>query len=242
MAEQTFVKDRSNFMKAYTKETEKPFGYIVLDNHPRTTSDKQVVADVFGHCYTYPHTTKSPALSQNTVTSESTVEAEVQPKLSVKRKVELPTPTVKKRKRESVKNKADNKQVKKQKKPATKRKVKNKQAKKQTAKRKSERDNKPTKKLKKESKPQTRKPRRLAVYQPEFNQEKEDEYNSEEEQSSSEDEQVHSDEEQIHSEDDQTSSDEEPRHCTRDELNELAKQGYRSGQQGGSGPKVVFVE
>ena len=34
MAEQTFAKDRPHFMKAYTQETEKPFGYIVLDNHP----------------------------------------------------------------------------------------------------------------------------------------------------------------------------------------------------------------
>ena len=55
MAEQTFAKDRANFMKAYTQETEKPYGYIILDNHPRTTSDRQVVADVFGQCKSYPH-------------------------------------------------------------------------------------------------------------------------------------------------------------------------------------------
>ena len=59
-AEQTFAKDRANFMKAYTKETEKPFGYIVLDNHPRTTNEKQVVANVFEDCYTYPYMTKLP--------------------------------------------------------------------------------------------------------------------------------------------------------------------------------------
>ena len=54
MAEQTFAKDRPHFMKAYTQETEKPFGYIVLDNHPRTASHRQVVADVFGQCKSYP--------------------------------------------------------------------------------------------------------------------------------------------------------------------------------------------
>ena len=50
MAEQTFAKDRKNFMYAYVKETEKPFGYIILDNHPRTAGDRQVIADVFGQC------------------------------------------------------------------------------------------------------------------------------------------------------------------------------------------------
>ena len=33
MAEQTFAKDRKNFLSAYVKETEKPFRYIILDNH-----------------------------------------------------------------------------------------------------------------------------------------------------------------------------------------------------------------
>ena len=33
-------------MEAYAKETEKPYGYLLIDNQPKTTSDKQVVADV----------------------------------------------------------------------------------------------------------------------------------------------------------------------------------------------------
>ena len=33
MAEQTFAKDRKNVLSGYVKETEKPFGYIILDNH-----------------------------------------------------------------------------------------------------------------------------------------------------------------------------------------------------------------
>ena len=55
MAEQTFAKDRKNFMSAYVKETEKPFEYIILDNHPRTAGDRQVIADVFEQCKSYPH-------------------------------------------------------------------------------------------------------------------------------------------------------------------------------------------
>ena len=59
MAEQTFAKDRPRFMQAYNRETNRPYGYIVVDNHPRTTSEHQVVANVLGKCYTYPHITST---------------------------------------------------------------------------------------------------------------------------------------------------------------------------------------
>ena len=55
MAEQTFAKDRPRFMQAYNRETAQPYGYIVVDNHPRTSSEHQVVGNVLGDCYTYPH-------------------------------------------------------------------------------------------------------------------------------------------------------------------------------------------
>ena len=64
MAEQTFAKDRPRFMQAYKQETDRPYGYIVVDNHPRTTSERQVVANVLGDCYTYPHITSTSPLSQ----------------------------------------------------------------------------------------------------------------------------------------------------------------------------------
>ena len=90
LAEQTFAKDRPNFMKAYTKETEKPFGYIILDNHPRTTNDKQVVADMFGDCYAYPYITKCPSPDVSLPQSITAPDRNEQPKPSVKRKVERP--------------------------------------------------------------------------------------------------------------------------------------------------------
>ena len=38
VAERIFTKDRKNFMSAYVKETpEKPYGYILIDNQPKTT-------------------------------------------------------------------------------------------------------------------------------------------------------------------------------------------------------------
>ena len=103
MAEQTFAKDRANFMKAYTKETEKPFGYIILDNHPRTSNEHQVVANVFENCYTYPYITKTDSLSTQSKDSSP----ELQPKLPVKRKTEDQIITVKKQKRLAVKRKVE---------------------------------------------------------------------------------------------------------------------------------------
>ena len=67
MAEQTFAKDRPRFMQAYKQETDRPYGYLVVDNHPRTTSERQVVANVFGDCYTYPHITSTSPPSQTRI-------------------------------------------------------------------------------------------------------------------------------------------------------------------------------
>ena len=49
-------------MAAYAKETERPFGYILVDNRPRldTTSDKQVLSDIFESCHCYPTLTNKP--------------------------------------------------------------------------------------------------------------------------------------------------------------------------------------
>ena len=144
LAEQTFAKHRPNFMQAYTKETEKPFGYIILDNHPRTTGDKQVVADVFGKCYTYPYITKSPSPDVSLPQSIATSYGIEQPKPSVKRKVELHVPPAKK-----------------QKKPMVKREAK-------TVKQSAKKPKKVKTLPQKQTKPQTRKPRKQAVYKPKF--------------------------------------------------------------------------
>ena len=40
-------------MNAYYKETEKPFGYLLVDIEPDTPADKQILADLFGECYVY---------------------------------------------------------------------------------------------------------------------------------------------------------------------------------------------
>ena len=55
IAERIFAKDRPNFMSVYGKVTAKPYGYVLIDNQPKTNSENQVVSDVFGECERYPH-------------------------------------------------------------------------------------------------------------------------------------------------------------------------------------------
>ena len=40
-------------MNAYYKETEKPFGSLLVDNKPDTPADQQILGDQFGECYVY---------------------------------------------------------------------------------------------------------------------------------------------------------------------------------------------
>ena len=53
IGESMFDKNSINFMNAYYKETEKPFGYSFVDNKPDTPAEEQVLADLFGECYVY---------------------------------------------------------------------------------------------------------------------------------------------------------------------------------------------
>ena len=53
IGERMFDKNRVHFMNAYYKETEKPYGYLLVDNKPGTPADKQILADLFGECYAY---------------------------------------------------------------------------------------------------------------------------------------------------------------------------------------------
>ena len=53
VGERMFDKNRVHFMNAYCKETEKPFGYLLVDNKPDTPAVKQVLGDLFGDCHVY---------------------------------------------------------------------------------------------------------------------------------------------------------------------------------------------
>ena len=59
IAERMFDKNRQRFMAAYYRETEKPYGYIFVDNRPNTPGNRQVLSEVFGSCPVYPTINKS---------------------------------------------------------------------------------------------------------------------------------------------------------------------------------------
>ena len=48
-----FDKNRVRFMNTYYKETEKPYGYLLVDNKPGTSPDNQILAVLFRECYAY---------------------------------------------------------------------------------------------------------------------------------------------------------------------------------------------
>ena len=73
IAERTFAKDRKNFMSAYAKETAKPYGYILIDYQPKTTSEKQVVSEVFGKCKSYPLISTQSEITQATTDVQPSV-------------------------------------------------------------------------------------------------------------------------------------------------------------------------
>ena len=119
MAERTFAKDRPKFMSAYMKETEKPYGYIILDNHPKTASEKQVIANVFGNCYTYPNITKSTHTVPKITDVQPAVTHNVESlKQLVKRKREKPPAKKTKTVKQTAKKKQTKPTVKRSRKPA----------------------------------------------------------------------------------------------------------------------------
>ena len=48
-----FDKNRVLFMNAYNKETEKPFGYLLVHNQTGIPPDNQIRLDLFRECYAY---------------------------------------------------------------------------------------------------------------------------------------------------------------------------------------------
>ena len=65
-------------MSAYGSVTAKPYEHVLVDNQPKTTTDKQVVSDVFGSCHSYPHITTSTKTLQVNDISLSNQASEVE--------------------------------------------------------------------------------------------------------------------------------------------------------------------
>ena len=54
IADRIFAENRFKFMQIYSKATSIPYGYVLIDNHPRTDPENQVVTDVFGFRRRHP--------------------------------------------------------------------------------------------------------------------------------------------------------------------------------------------
>ena len=54
IAERIFAENRFKFMQVYSQATSVPYGYVLIDNHPRTAPEDQVVTNVFGACQRHP--------------------------------------------------------------------------------------------------------------------------------------------------------------------------------------------
>ena len=94
IAERIFAKDRPNFMSVYGKLTTQPYGYVLIDNQPKTHSQHQVVSHIFETCQCYPTiSTQSiePSYSRE-VNHQKTQNKQPQ----VKKRLRKPTSIVKK--------------------------------------------------------------------------------------------------------------------------------------------------
>ena len=113
VAERMFDKNRKNFMTAYYHETERPYGYVVIDNQPKTTSEKQVVFEVFGKCKSYPH------ISTQSEITQVTTDLQPLPEQSVRCKPENEKPPAKRKRTEGEQAKTVKQSAKKPKKVKT---------------------------------------------------------------------------------------------------------------------------
>ena len=71
LADCSFAKHRPNFMDVYERETEKPYGYVLIDSQPGTAKEQQVVCDILEGCHSYPKIIQSsvqPPREQSSIT------------------------------------------------------------------------------------------------------------------------------------------------------------------------------
>ncbi|XP_020907582.2 uncharacterized protein LOC110245632 [Exaiptasia diaphana] len=75
VAERMFDKQRNRFMEAFYRETQKPFGYLLVDNKPDTPVDKQVIGDIFGQCHVFSSINKANEESERAKSSADVIQS-----------------------------------------------------------------------------------------------------------------------------------------------------------------------
>ena len=94
IAERIFAKDRPNFMSVYGKLTTQPYGYVLIDNQPKTHSQHQVVSHIFETCQCYP--TISSQSIETSYSREVNHQRTQNKQPQVKKRIRKPSSAVKK--------------------------------------------------------------------------------------------------------------------------------------------------
>ena len=79
VGQRTFANENSKFMNVYRRETEKPYGYVLIDNKPETEPNYQVVCDVFSSPSRYARSEEFSIPTKKTMHSEDCEELGYQP-------------------------------------------------------------------------------------------------------------------------------------------------------------------
>lgn len=94
LADRIFVKHRPKFMDVYERETEKAYGYVLIDNQPGTVKERQVVCEILGNCHAYPNIIQSSVQTMQPTKELSTKVSTKSPQVTISRKPPCKRPRV----------------------------------------------------------------------------------------------------------------------------------------------------
>ena len=94
LADRIFAKHRPKFMDAYERETEKAYGYVLIDNQPGTVKERQVVCEILGNCHAYPNIIQSSVQTMQPTKELSTKVSIKSPQVTISRKPPCTRPRV----------------------------------------------------------------------------------------------------------------------------------------------------
>ena len=81
-------------MDVYERETEKAYGYVLIDNQPGTVKERQVVCEILGNCHAYPNIIQSSVQTMQPTKELSTKVSIKSPQVTISRKPPCKRPRV----------------------------------------------------------------------------------------------------------------------------------------------------
>ena len=104
LADRIFAKHRPKFLDVYERETEKPYGYVLIDNQPGTAKEQQVVCNILGSCHAYPNIIQSSVQPREQTSTTKPLRKKInQPTKELSTKVSTKSPQVKISRKQSIK-------------------------------------------------------------------------------------------------------------------------------------------